>query len=93
MTLYRQLLLTMLLLFVILFVTAYAVQFSATKKYLAAQQETTVINTVTALGLALTPYLETGDALGAESVINAIFDGGFYKKIELNLLATLFVSM
>lgn len=88
MTLYRQLLLTMLLLFVILFVTAYAVQFNATKTYLAAQQETTVINTVTALGLALTPYLETSDGLGAESVINAIFDGGFYKKIELDLLAS-----
>ncbi|ART81670.1 GGDEF domain-containing protein [Oceanisphaera profunda] len=87
MTLYRQLLLTMLLLFVMLFITVYTVQFNATKNYLAAQQETTVINTVTALGLALTPYLETSDAVGAESVINAIFDGGFYKKIQLDLLA------
>ena len=88
MTLYRQLLLTMWLLFVMLFITVYAVQFNATKTYLAAQQETTVINTATALGLALTPYLETGDTLGSESVINAVFDGGFYKKIQLDLLAS-----
>lgn len=87
MTLYRQLLVTMLLLFAMLFVTAYSVQFSSTRSYLAQQQQTTVINTVTSLGLALTPYLETGDTLGAESVINAIFDGGFYRKVQLNLLA------
>ena len=87
MTLYRQLLVTMLLLFAMLFVTAYSVQFSSTRSYLAQQQQTTVINTITSLGLALTPYLETGDTLGAESVINAIFDGGFYRKVQLNLLA------
>ena len=43
---------------------------------LAQQQETTVINTSTALGLALTPYLENGDKVSAESVIKAVFDGG-----------------
>ncbi len=87
MTLYRQLLITMLLLFVMLFVTAYSVQFSSTRSSLAQQQETTVINTVTSLGLALTPYLETSDTVGAESVINAVFDGGFYHKVKLELLA------
>ena len=87
MTLYRQLLVTILLLFIMLFVTAYAVQFSSTRSYLAEQQEITVINTATSLGLALTPYLETSDTVGAESVINAVFDGGLYRKIQLDLLA------
>lgn len=87
MTLYRQLLITMLLLFIMLFVTAYSVQFSSTRSYLTEQQETTVTNTVTSLGLALTPYLETSDTVGAESVINAVFDGGFYRKVTLELLA------
>ncbi|MGR7921704.1 EAL domain-containing protein [Zobellella denitrificans] len=87
MTLYRQLLVTMLLLFAMLFITAYSVQFSSTRNYLAQQQQTTVINTVTSLGLALTPYLETSDTLGAESVINAVFDGGFYRRVRLDLLA------
>ena len=88
MTLYRQLLLTMLLLFVMLFIGVYAVQFRATAAYLSAQQQTTVINTATALGLALTPYLERGDALGAEAVINTAFDGGFYKQLQLDLFAS-----
>lgn len=87
MTLYKQILITILLLFAVLFVAAYSVQFSATRQYLAEQQYTNVVNTVTSLGLALTPYLETSDRVGAESVINAIFDGGFYREIRLDLLA------
>jgi len=55
---------------------------------LAEQQRITVINTANSVGLALTPYLEASDTVGAESVINAAFDGGFYNNIHLNLLAT-----
>lgn len=64
MTLYRQLLATMLILFGLLFAATYWVQFNSTRTYLAQQQETTVINTATSLGLALTPYLENGDKVG-----------------------------
>ena len=88
MTLYRQLLATMLLLFGLLFAATYWVQFDSTRSYLAQQQETTVINTSTALGLALTPYLENGDKVGAESVIKAVFDGSYYKLVRLDLLAS-----
>ena len=88
MTLYRQLLATMLILFGLLFAATYWVQFNSTRTYLAQQQETTVINTATSLGLALTPYLENGDKVGAESVIQAIFDGGYYRLVRLDLLAS-----
>lgn len=88
MTLYRQLLVTMMLLFGALFLVSYWVQFNSTRTYLAQQQETTVINTSTSLGLALTPYLETGDKVGAESVIKAVFDGGYYRQVRLDLLAS-----
>lgn len=88
MTLYRQLLATMVLLFGLLFVASYWVQFNSTRSYLAEQQQTTVTNTATSLGLALTPYLETGDKVGAESVIKAVFDGGYYREVRLELLAS-----
>ncbi|MGL5452940.1 MAG: EAL domain-containing protein [Aeromonas sp.] len=88
MTLYRQLLATMLLLFGLLFAATYWVQFNSTRTYLAQQQQTTVTNTATSLGLALTPYLENGDKVGAQSVIQAIFDGGYYRLIRLDLLAS-----
>jgi diguanylate cyclase (GGDEF)-like protein len=72
----------------LLFAATYWVQFNSTRSYLAQQQETTVINTATSLGLALTPYLENGDKVGAESVIKAIFDGGYYRIVRLDLLAS-----
>ncbi|MFG0835137.1 EAL domain-containing protein [Aeromonas bivalvium] len=88
MTLYRQLLATMLLLFGVLFAVTYWVQFTSTRNYLAQQQETTVINTATSLGLALTPYLENGDKVSAESVLKAVFDGGYYQQVRLDMLAS-----
>ena len=87
MTLYRQLLATMLALFAILFVAAYLVQFNSTRSYLAQQLSLSVTSTANSVGLALTPYLETADKVGAESVINAAFDGGFYQRFKLKMLA------
>jgi len=79
---------TMLGLFAILFVSAYWVQFQSTRDFLAEQLRTTVESTANSAGLALTPYLETGDQVGAESVLNAAFDGGYYRRIRLDLLAS-----
>jgi diguanylate cyclase (GGDEF)-like protein len=88
MTLYKQIIAFVICLFTGLLIIAYAVQFQSTRDYLAEQQRVSIINTANAVGLALTPYLETGDKVGAESVINAAFDGGFYQKIHLDLLAS-----
>jgi len=88
MTLYKQILAFVICLFAGLLIIAYAVQFQSTRDYLAEQQRISVINTANAVGLALTPYLETGDKVGAESVVNAAFDGGYYQKIHLDLLAS-----
>ena len=88
MTIYKQILIFFICLFSGLLLIAYAVQFQSTRDYLAEQQRITVINTANSVGLALTPYLEASDTVGAESVINAAFDGGFYNNIHLNLLAT-----
>lgn len=88
MTLYKQILAFVICLFAGLLIIAYAVQFQSTRDYLAEQQRVSVINTANSVGLALTPYLEAGDKIGAESVINAAFDGGYYQKIHLDLLAS-----
>ncbi len=85
MTLYRKLLLTVLLIFSSLLFVVFFVQFTSTKDYLRAQQESDIYNTATSLGLSLTPFLETGDKIGAETVINVVFDGGYYQKISLDL--------
>ena len=87
MTLYRQLLATMLLLFGLLFAATYWVQFNSTRNYLAQQQETTVINTSTALGLALTL---SGERRQGQCRIRdqGGVRRGYYKLVRLDLLAS-----
>ena len=76
------------MLFGLLFAATYWVQFNSTRNYLAQQQETTVINTSTALGLALTP---SGERRQGQCRIRDHEGGvrrGYYKLVRLDLLAS-----
>jgi diguanylate cyclase (GGDEF)-like protein len=53
------------------------------KDYLETESVTHAQDTATALGLALSPHLENKDNPMIETVINAIFDRGYYKQIRL----------
>ncbi|CEO38778.1 GGDEF domain-containing protein [Photobacterium kishitanii] len=86
MTLYRQLLLWMLVVLFSLTGAVFAIQFNTTKSYLIEQQSTELNNVVSSVGFALSPYLEAKDLISAESVINATFDSGYYSQVKLALL-------
>ena len=88
MTLYKQIVLLLSVIFIFLFGATIWVQFSHSRDYLNDQEEITLNNTINSLGLALVPYLEAKDPVGAESVINAAFDGGFLESISLNYFDT-----
>lgn len=83
MTLFRQIVLMTLLLFTLLLVVVLSMQFSHTRAYLAKQLHSDVQNTVTSLGLSLVPHLEAGDRAAVESVVNVVFDGGYYQQIRV----------
>jgi diguanylate cyclase (GGDEF)-like protein len=51
------------------------------------QMQSDLNNTMTSLGLMLQPHIETGDMVSAETLINVIFEGGFYRKVTLTWLA------
>ncbi len=87
MTLYRQLLLVVLLIYGGLLAVVFSIEIGNTRTYLSEQQLSDVNNTSTSLGLSLSPYLEDGDMVAAESVINAMFDSGYYQQIRLQLFA------
>ena len=86
MTLYRQLLLWMLVVLFLLTSAVFAIQFKTTKNYLIEQQSTELNNVVSSIGFALSPYLKAKDLISAESVINATFDSGYYSQVKLTLL-------
>lgn len=86
MTLYRQLLLWMLIVFFTLITSVFVIQFNTTRDYLHDQQSTELNNALSAVSLALSPYLEAKDYVSAESVIHATFDSSFYRQIKLDLM-------
>lgn len=76
---------TSLLVFLILvFAGSFFINVKLTREYVNEQLATHAQDTATSLGLSITPYL--GDANGlivAETMVNAIFDRGFYQYITI----------
>jgi len=62
-------------------------QFNQARDFMSQQMESDLNNTMTSLGLMLKPHIETGDMVTAETLVNVIFEGGFYKKVTLKWLA------
>ncbi|CED57920.1 bifunctional diguanylate cyclase/phosphodiesterase [Aliivibrio wodanis] len=88
MTLYKQLVSWMTVVFLILMISVFAIEFKNTQIFLENQQRSEVNNTINTVGLALAPYLENEDKVAAESVINALFDGSYYSAVRLTLFNT-----
>tara|TARA_R110002167_G_scaffold23561_4_gene83705 strand:- start:884 stop:2752 length:1869 start_codon:yes stop_codon:yes gene_type:complete len=62
-------------------------QFTQSRDFMSQQMQSDLNNTMTSLGLMLQPHIETGDMVSAETLINVIFEGGFYRKVTLTWLA------
>ena len=61
-------------------------QFAQTRDFMNQQMASDLNNTMTSLGLMLKPHIETGDMATAETLVNDIFEGGFYRKVTLKWL-------
>ncbi|WP_059122108.1 bifunctional diguanylate cyclase/phosphodiesterase [Vibrio sp. MEBiC08052] len=83
MTLYKQIVMGMIALFILLISSVFIIEFNTTRSNLEQQQLSEVSNTINTVGLALAPYLEDKDTVAAESVINALFDGSTYSLVKL----------
>jgi len=86
MTLYKQIVVGMIALFILLICSVFVIEFNTTRNNLEQQQRSEVNNTINTVGLALAPYLENKDTVAAESVINALFDGSTYSLVKLTFL-------
>jgi len=88
MTLHKQLVASMLAVFLLLVSSVLAIEFTTTRNFLMQQQRSEMNNTINTVGLALAPYLEQKDSVAVESVINALFDGSSYSVVKLTFLDT-----
>ena len=81
MTLYRQLVSVVLLLFILVFMETLVVNFRSTHVFLVEQLESHAQDTATSLGLSLSPHMRKNDLASMVSMVVAIFDRGYYKEI------------
>lgn len=83
MPLSRQLVLSLFCIFLALFIGAVWISVSNTRNFVEQQLTSHAQDTATSLGLSLTPYIGNDDLPLIETMINAIFDRGYYSVIEL----------
>ncbi|GAC18611.1 bifunctional diguanylate cyclase/phosphodiesterase [Paraglaciecola arctica] len=87
MTLFRQINSLLFGLFLLVMISLVYFQFTQSRDFMSQQMQSDLNNTMTSLGLMLQPHIETGDMVSAETLINVIFEGGFYRKVTLTWLA------
>ncbi|MCS6136906.1 EAL domain-containing protein [Shewanella baltica] len=83
MTLFRQIYSLLFSLFLLVVASLGYVQFTETQSFLTKQMESDLNNASTSLGLMLTPALQAGDTAAAETLVNVIFEGGYYQNVKL----------
>ena len=87
MTLFRQILMVILLGFAVNLMGVLWLEFDTTRGYLNHQLESDLNNASTSMGMALTPHMAEGDKVMVESTLNAYFDGGFYQRIDVDIFS------
>lgn len=83
MTLSRQLIIIGIVLFLLMFIGTFVVSVNNTRNYIAAQLASHAQDTATSLGLSLSPPMQGNDVPTMTSMVDAIFDRGYYREIEV----------
>jgi diguanylate cyclase (GGDEF)-like protein len=84
MTLYRQLIIFTLLLFLLLFAGTWYAKLKSTRTFLVDQLESHAQDTATSLSLSVSPHIAQKDMTTVETMINAVFDRGYYQIVRFD---------
>ena len=88
MTLFRQLLLTIVLLLSLMLMVVMAINFQTTKSYLIEQLRSTTQDSATSLSMQVSDYMALNDYVSVESYVNAVFDSGYFSEVRVHAYAT-----
>jgi diguanylate cyclase (GGDEF)-like protein len=83
MTLYRQLVIIIIALFTAIFLVSVTFSTVNLRSFLEEQFKSHAQDTATSLGLSLSPYMHSHDMVVMNSMVDAIFDRGYYKTISV----------
>ncbi len=83
MTLFKQIIIILSILLTIIFGSVMWFNFNSSKKYVQQQAYTDALHTANSLGLAISTVANPNDISTVETMINSVFDSGYYEKIVL----------
>ena len=83
MTLYRQLVVIIISLFSACFLVSVTISTGNLRSFLGEQLASHAQDTATSLGLSLSPYMQRNDTAVMNSMVDAIFDRGYYRAISV----------
>lgn len=83
MTLSKQLFILVSVLFLMIFSVNFVISINNMRSYLQIEAEVHAQDTATSLGLSLSPYIGNETDPVMETMMNAIFDMGYYKELKL----------
>jgi diguanylate cyclase (GGDEF)-like protein len=87
MTLSRQLLTLILVTFLLIFSGTFWISVENTRSYLMLQLATQTQNAADSLGLSLVPHMQNRDIAAMDTMVNAVFDSGYYKSLRLESIS------
>jgi diguanylate cyclase (GGDEF)-like protein len=86
MTLKRQLILTVLFMFFLMFVGTLAINVNNVRHYLLDQLASHAQDAATSLALSMSPHMKDNDLATMNSMVDAIFDHGYYREIVVQTM-------
>lgn len=87
MTMTRQLMTLILILFLLIFAGTFWISVENTRSYLIEQLSTQTQNSADSLGLSLVPFMEERDIASIDTHVNALFDSGYYQALSIRLIS------
>ena len=86
MTLYRQITISIILLLVAAFLGTVIISTQNLRVFLLTQLESHAQDTATSLGLSLSPPMQARDMTTITSMVDAVFDRGHYRQLDITTL-------
>jgi len=87
MTLSRQLIIIIFSVFLLIFSGTLWITVDNTRSYLIQQLTTQTQDAADSLGLSLVPHLKNKDIAAVDTMINAVFDHGYYRELRLESIS------
>ncbi len=88
MTLFKQLMITIIAIFSLMLVVVMGINFNTTKEYLVNQLESTTQDSATSLSMSISDFMGMEDYVSVESSVNAVFDSGYFSEVKVHVYDT-----